>query len=170
MTDSVTEHLERPRRESLGQSCSGNKSLRATRNPGNFGELTERLGNFHESARSLADCWHTSDITRQTDLSMIEAANHMYHKLLEKASDDPERVTPHPCEGLHAEATRDKRRCPRPRHRMRNLALAPRHRAKDLVFLQKRWSRNLVLAPRQQAKCFVLVPRQSVLRVDRWSK
>ena len=43
-------------------------------------ELAERLGNFHESARALADCLHTRDITRQTDLSMIEVAEHMCHK------------------------------------------------------------------------------------------
>ena len=40
-------------------------------------ELAERLGNFHECARALIDCLHTRDITRQTDLSMIEAAKHM---------------------------------------------------------------------------------------------
>ena len=80
--------------------------------PGILDELAERLGNFHESARALADCLHT--VSRQTDLSMIEAATHMYHKLLEKASNDLERVTPQPRESLHAEATRDKHRCPRP--------------------------------------------------------
>ena len=83
-------------------------------NIGNLDELAERLGNFRESVRALADCLHSRDITRQTDLSMIEAAKHMYHKLLEKASDDLERVTPQTRESLHAEATRNKRRCPRP--------------------------------------------------------
>ena len=57
---------------------------------------------------------HTREITRQTDLSMIVAAQRVYHKLLETASDDLERVTPQPPESLHAEATRDKRRSPRP--------------------------------------------------------
>ena len=103
-SDSETEHWKRPRRESLGQSCAGNKSLRATSatttpgesstNPGNLGELAERLGNFHEGARALADCRHTCDFTRQSDLSIIEAAKHMYQKVMEKASDDLERVTP----------------------------------------------------------------------------
>ena len=83
------------------------------RTPGNLDELAERLGNFHESARALAVRLHTRSITRQTDLSMI-AVKHICHKLLGKTSDDLERVTPQPREGLHAEATRDKRRCPRP--------------------------------------------------------
>ena len=46
---------------------------------------------------------------------MLGAAKLMYQKMLEKASGDLERVTPQPCECLHAEATRDKRQCPRPR-------------------------------------------------------
>ena len=105
VTDNVT--WKRPRRESLGQSCTRIMRMRATRamttpgesstNPGNLGELAERLGNFHESARALADCLHTRDITRQTDPSTIKAAKQMYHKLLEKASDDLERMTP--CRG-----------------------------------------------------------------------
>ena len=37
-------------------------------NPGILDELAERLGNFHESARALAESLHTHDITRQTDL------------------------------------------------------------------------------------------------------
>ena len=32
-------------------------------------ELAERLGNFHESARALADCLQTHDVTRKTDQS-----------------------------------------------------------------------------------------------------
>ena len=36
-------------------------------NPGILDELAKRLGDFHESARALADCFHTRDITRPTD-------------------------------------------------------------------------------------------------------
>ena len=113
VTAYVTKHWKRPRRESLGQSCTGIMRMRATRamttpgesstNPGNLGELAERLGNFHESARALADCLHTRDITRQRDPSTIKAARHMYHKLLEKASDDLERMTP--CRGHTGQTT-----------------------------------------------------------------
>ena len=63
-------------------------------NRGILDELTERLGNFHESARALADCLQTRNVTRKTDQSMIEAAKCMFHKLLAEASDDLERVTP----------------------------------------------------------------------------
>ena len=57
-------------------------------------ELADRLRNFHESADALADYLRTGDIASQTDPNMIEAAKHLYHKLLRKASDDLERV-PH---------------------------------------------------------------------------
>ena len=90
VSDSVTEHWKRPRWESLGQGCAGNKSLRATSvtttpgesstNPGILDELAERLGNFHEGARALADCLQTR-VTRRTDLSMIVASERMLHKL-----------------------------------------------------------------------------------------
>ena len=76
-------------------------------------ELAERLGNLHESAPALADCLQTCDVTRKTDLSMIEAAKCLFHKLLGKASDNLERVTPQLRENLHAETTRNKRRCSR---------------------------------------------------------
>ena len=76
-TDSVAEHWKRSRRESLGQSCAGNKSLRATSAmitlgesntiPGILDGLAERLGNFHASTCALADCLQTRDITRKTD-------------------------------------------------------------------------------------------------------
>ena len=51
-------------------------------------------GIFHESARALADCLQTRDVTRKTNLSMTEAAMCMFHKLLGEVSDDLERVTP----------------------------------------------------------------------------
>ena len=64
-------------------------------------ELAERLGNFHESARALADCLQTRDVTRKTDQSTIEAAKCMFHKLLGEATDDLERVTPQSRKSLH---------------------------------------------------------------------
>ena len=42
---------------------------------------------------------------------MVEAAKHLYHRLLRKASDDMERVPPQPCKSSQAEVTRDKKRC-----------------------------------------------------------
>ena len=45
-------------------------------------ELAERLGNFHDSARTLACCLQKHDVSRKTDQSMIEAARWMFHKLL----------------------------------------------------------------------------------------
>ena len=57
-------------------------------NRGILDELAERLGNFHESARALADCLQTRDVTRTTDQSMIEAVKRMFHKLLGEASGD----------------------------------------------------------------------------------
>ena len=41
-------------------------------NRGILDELAERLGNFHESARALADCLQTRSVTRETDQSMID--------------------------------------------------------------------------------------------------
>ena len=73
-------------------------------------ELAERLGNFHESARALADCLQTRNVTRKTDKSMIEAAKCMFHKLLGEASDDLERVTPLSRKSLHIETTRNAQR------------------------------------------------------------
>ena len=46
---------------------------------GIFDELAERLGNFHDSARTLACCLQKHD---KKDQSMIEAARWMFHKLL----------------------------------------------------------------------------------------
>ena len=51
-------------------------------NRGILDELAERLGNFHESARALADCLQTRNVTRKTDQSVIEAAKCMFNKLL----------------------------------------------------------------------------------------
>ena len=50
--------------------------------------MAERLRNFRESANALADRLHTGDITNQTDLNVVEAAEHVYHKWLRKANDD----------------------------------------------------------------------------------
>ena len=117
-------------------------------NSGNLYELAERLGNLHESANALADCLQTRDVTRKTDLSMIEAAKCMFHKFLGEVSDDLERVTPQSRESLHAETTRDKRRC--------SLSETPS---------QKPCSR-----PQTASEVFrSLVLRQSVLRVDKFS-
>ena len=78
-------------------------------------ELAEQLRNFHESADALADRLHTGDTTGQTDPNLIEAAKHLYHELLRKASDDLERVPPQPCDALVTG------------HRRRNRALGTRH-------------------------------------------
>ena len=80
---------------------------------GTLDDLAERLGNLHESARAPASCLRNHDVSRKTDQSMIQAAKCLFHKLLEKASDDLARVASQPRESLHAEATRDKRRCSR---------------------------------------------------------
>ena len=80
-------------------------------NGGILDELAERLGNFHESARALADCLQTRDVTRKTDESTMEAAKCMFHKLLGEASDDLERVTSQSRKGLHIETTRNAHRC-----------------------------------------------------------
>ena len=61
---------------------------------GTLDELAERLGNFHDSARALASCLQKHDVSRKTDQSMTEAAKCMFHKLLEEASDNLQRVTP----------------------------------------------------------------------------
>ena len=76
-------------------------------------ELTERLGNSHDSARAMASCLQTRDVTRNTDQSMIEAAKYMLHKLLGEASDDLECVTPLSRKSLHVETTRNQHRCSR---------------------------------------------------------
>ena len=49
---------------------------------GILGELAERLGNVHDSARALASCLQNHDVSRKTDKSMIEPAKCMCHKLL----------------------------------------------------------------------------------------
>ena len=131
-------------------------------NIGILDELAERLGNFHESGRALADCLHTRDITRQTDLSMIEAAKHMHNKLLEKASDDLERVTPQLRQSLHAEATQNKRRYPRPETSIEKSCLRPEAPSERRCSLAE----TLVEKPCSRSE----TARQSVLRVDRWSK
>ena len=76
-------------------------------------ELAGRLGNFHESARALADCLQTRDVTRKTDQSVFEAAKRMFHKLLGEASDGLERVTSQSRKGLHIQTTRNAHRCSR---------------------------------------------------------
>ena len=73
-------------------------------------ELAERLGNFHGSARALASCLQTRDVTRKTNQSVIEAAKCMFLRLLREASDDLERVTPQTRVSFHIEITRNKHR------------------------------------------------------------
>ena len=63
-------------------------------------ELSERLGNFHDSARALASCPQKHDVFHKTDQRMIAAAKCMFHKLLGEASYDLERVTPQSRENL----------------------------------------------------------------------
>ena len=139
----MAEHWKRPRQKSPSQSCAGNKSLRATSvtitpgessaNPGILDELAERLGNFHDGARALADCLQTRDVTGKTDQSMMETAKCMFHKLLGEASDDLERVTPHPRESLQTgrysrPETPSEKPCSRfETSRLRNLVHVPRH-------------------------------------------
>ena len=82
-------------------------------NRGILDELAVRRGNFNASARALADCGQTRDVTRKTDQSMIEAAKFMFHKLLGEASDDLEGVTSQPHESLQKETTRNAHRCSR---------------------------------------------------------
>ena len=76
-------------------------------------ELAERLGNFHESARALADCLQKHDVSRKTDQSMIEAARCMFHKWLGEARDDLDRVTPRSQESLSTEIKQSPQRCSR---------------------------------------------------------
>ena len=112
-SDSTTEYWKQLRRESLGRRHEGSKSLRSTSimtkpaesntKQSTFGEVAGRLLNFHESAKALATCLRTGDITRQADPNMIEAAKHLHHKLLREASDNLERVLPQPCESSLAE-------------------------------------------------------------------
>ena len=66
-------------------------------------ELAERLGNFHDSARTLACCLQKHDVSRKTDQRMVEAARCMFHKLLGEARDDLDRLTPRSQEGLSTE-------------------------------------------------------------------
>ena len=70
-------------------------------------------GNLHDSARALAICLQTRDVTRKTEQSMTEAAKCMFLRLLGEASDDLERVTPQSRESLRIETTHSKHRCPR---------------------------------------------------------
>ena len=123
-------HWKRSRLENYVEGSAGNKSLpedhfqqvqkrratSATTTPAGTSqnreiihELAERLGNFHDSARALANCLQTRDVARETDQSMIEAAKCMFHKLLGETSDDLERVTLQSLESLHIETTRYKR-------------------------------------------------------------
>ena len=78
---------------------------------GTLDELAERLGSFHESARALDSCLQKRDVSRKTDQSMIEAAKCMFHKLLEEARDDLDRVTPRSQEGLCTKIKQSKQRC-----------------------------------------------------------
>ena len=90
----VTGYWKQLRRESPGRRHEGSKSLRSTSitttpaesntEQSTFGELAEQLRNIHESAKALADCLRTGDITGQTVSNMIEAAKHLYHKMLKK--------------------------------------------------------------------------------------
>ena len=122
-SDSTTEYGKQPRQEGVGRRREGIKNLRSksitttlaesTTKQSTFSELAERLRNFHESANALAVCSHAGDITSQTDPNMIEAAKHLCHKLLRKASENMEHVPPRSCECQLAEVERDKRRCPR---------------------------------------------------------
>ena len=91
-------------------------------NRGILDELAERLGNFHESARALADCLQTRSVTRKTHQSMIDV------------------LVPR---------QRVKNLVLVPRRWLRNHVLVPRQRVKNLVLVPRRWLRNHVLAPRQ---------------------
>ena len=77
---------------------------------GILGELAERLGHFHESARALVDCLQTRNVRRKTDQCVIETAKCMFHKLLGEASDDLDRVTLQSRADLRVETTRNIRR------------------------------------------------------------
>ena len=120
-SDSMTEYWKQQGRESLGRRHEESKSLRSTSiitKPAKlntkqdiFSELAERLRNFHGSADALADRLHAGDSTSPTDPNVVEAAKHLYHKLLRNATVDLECMPPQPCESSLAEVTRDKRRC-----------------------------------------------------------
>ena len=104
----TTEYWKQLRRESLGRSYEGSKSPRLTSimtkpaeskmKQSSFGELAEQVRNFHGSADALADCLHAGDIS-QTDPNLIEAAKHLYHKLLRKTNDEMECMPSQTCDG-----------------------------------------------------------------------
>ena len=73
-------------------------------------EPAERLGNFHDSARTLAFCLQKHDVSRKTDQRMIEAARWMFHILLGEARNDLDRLTPRSQEGLSTEIKQSKQR------------------------------------------------------------
>ena len=91
---------------------------------GILGELAERLGHCHESARALVDYLQTRNVRHKTDQCMIETAKCMFHKLLGVQISV---LRPH---GIH-------------------VVLVPRQRARNLILVPRRWLRNLVFAPRQ---------------------
>ena len=59
----------------------------------------------------LTTCLHTSDMTRNPDQSMVEAAKCMFFKLLEGANDDLDRAILQPQEDHRAHATGNGSRC-----------------------------------------------------------
>ena len=133
-----TEGPAQPAKDPLDDEQTSNKrATSATATPaetnpsrGILDEMAELLGNFHGSARTLACCLQSHDLSC-TDQSM-EAGKCMFHKLLGEASDDLERVTSRSRESLCTRPRR--RRCSRseaPR-RLENLVLAPRCRARYL--------------------------------------
>ena len=99
--DSIPRPMKQLRRESLGRRHEESKSLRSTSIITKSAELNTKQDIFSELA--LADRPHTGDITSQKDPNVVEAAKHLYHKLLRKANGDLERVPPLPCESSPAE-------------------------------------------------------------------
>ena len=66
-------------------------------------ELTEGLGDCHDSARALADCLQTRNVTRKKRPEYDRGSEvHVSHTLLGEASGDLERVTPQPRKSLHS--------------------------------------------------------------------
>ena len=88
-------------------------STESNLNRGILDEMTERLGNVHASVRALTDCLQTRDVTRKTDQSMIETVKCMFHKLLEEACDDLQRITSQSRKDVHIETIRIAHRCSR---------------------------------------------------------
>ena len=174
----MTEYRKHLRRKSLGRR-QVSKSLRSTSFIPKlaelitkhviFSELAERLRNFRESADALADRLHTGDITSQTDPNVVDAPEHLYHKLLRKVNDDLERVLPQPCESSPAEVIR--RRCLRHGTSQGKSCVRPEApNTKPCFPTETMVEKPCSFSPRRQAKSFVLFLRQSHFRVNSWNK